>query len=110
MKILNNPDGVGRFRFPKIMLIKFFRSVMAQKKKIESILNLMILKISFQSFDELIGEYGYITSKDDVLFFYSTENAPNGKVSALTIKNGSYVWNDVISESDFDNSFRQYSQ
>ena len=51
--------------------------------------------------DELIGEYGYITSKDDVLFFYSTENAPNGKVSALTIKNGSYVWNDVISESDF---------
>ena len=51
--------------------------------------------------DELIGEYGYITSKDDVLFFYSTENAPNGKVSALTIKNGSYVWNDVISESNF---------
>ena len=51
--------------------------------------------------DELIGEYGYITSKDDVLFFYSTENAPNGKVSALTIKNGSYVWNDVIDESDF---------
>ena len=64
-------------------------------------LNLMILKISFQSSSELIGEYGYITSKDDVLFFYSTENAPNGKVSALTIKNGSYVWNDVISESDF---------
>lgn len=50
--------------------------------------------------DELIGAYQYLESKDDIHWFYSTENAKNGKVVSLEIKNGSFVWNDVISESD----------
>ena len=49
--------------------------------------------------DELIGEYAYLTSLDNVLFFYSTENASNGKVVTLTIKDGAFVWNDLIAES-----------
>ena len=50
--------------------------------------------------DELIGAYQYLDSKDNVHWFYSTENAKNGKVVSLEIKNDSFVWNDVISESD----------
>ena len=50
--------------------------------------------------DELIGAYQYIDSKDNIHWFYSTENAKNGKVVSLEIKNDSFVWNDVISESD----------
>ena len=49
--------------------------------------------------DELIGEYAYLTSLDNVLFFYSTENASNGKVVTLTIQDGAFVWNDLIAES-----------
>ena len=51
--------------------------------------------------DELIGEYAYLTSLDNVLFFYSTENASNGKVVTLTIQDGAFVWNDLIAESMF---------
>ena len=29
--------------------------------------------------DELIGTYSFIDSKDNILWFYTTENAPNGK-------------------------------
>ena len=50
--------------------------------------------------DELIGAYQYLDSKDNIHWFYSTENAKNGKVVSLEIKNDSFVWNDVISESD----------
>ena len=50
--------------------------------------------------DELIGAYQYLDSKDNIHWFYSTENAKNGKVVSLEIKNGSFVWSDVISESD----------
>ena len=50
--------------------------------------------------DELIGAYQYLDSKDNVHWFYSTENAKNGKVVSLEIKSDSLVWNDVISESD----------
>ena len=49
--------------------------------------------------DELIGEYAYLTSLDNVLFFYSTENASNGKVVTLTIQDGAFIWNDLIAES-----------
>ena len=49
--------------------------------------------------DELIGEYAYLTSLDNILFFYSTENASNGKVVTLTIQDGAFVWNDLIAES-----------
>ena len=48
--------------------------------------------------DELIGAYQYLDNKDDIYWFYSTEGAKNGKVVSLQIKNGSFVWNDVISE------------
>ncbi len=48
--------------------------------------------------DDLIGAYQYLDSKEDIHWFYSTENAKNGKVVSLQIKNGSFVWNDVIPE------------
>ncbi len=54
--------------------------------------------------DELIGTYSFIDSKDGILWFYTTEGAPNGKIVNLEIKNGSFVWNDVIQESE--NSIR----
>ena len=54
--------------------------------------------------DELIGAYNFIDSKDGILWFYTTEGAPNGKIVNLEIKNGSFVWNDVIQESE--NSIR----
>ena len=50
--------------------------------------------------DELIGSYSFIDSKDNILWFYSTEGAKNGKIVNLEIKNGSFVWNDVILESE----------
>ncbi len=50
--------------------------------------------------DELIGAYSFIGSKSNILWFYSTENAPNGKIVNLELKNGSFVWNDVIQESN----------
>ena len=54
--------------------------------------------------DELIGAYSFIDSKDGILWFYTTEGAPNGKIVNLEIKNGSFVWNDVIQKSE--NSIR----
>lgn len=54
--------------------------------------------------NELIGAYNFIDSKDGILWFYTTEGAPNGKIVNLEIKNGSFVWNDVIQESE--NSIR----
>jgi len=48
--------------------------------------------------DELIGAYQYLDNKDDIYWFYSTEGAKNGKVVSLQIKNGSFVWSDLISE------------
>ena len=50
--------------------------------------------------DSLIGTYSFIDSKDNILWFYTTENAPNGKIVNLEVKNGSFVWNEVISESE----------
>ena len=50
--------------------------------------------------DELIGTYSFIDSKDNILWFYTTEGAPNGKIVNLEIKNSSFVWNEVISESE----------
>ena len=49
--------------------------------------------------DDLFGAYNFIDSKDNILWFYTTENAPNGKIVNLEIKNNSFVWNEVISES-----------
>ena len=54
--------------------------------------------------DELIGAYSFIDSKENILWFYTTEGAPNGKIVNLEIKNASFVWNDVIAESE--NSIR----
>jgi prolyl oligopeptidase len=54
--------------------------------------------------DELIGAYQYLDYKDDLYWFYSTENAKNGKVASLQIKNGSFIWNDLIKETS--NSIR----
>ncbi len=58
----------------------------------------------FPLIDELIGAYSFIDSKDNILWFYTTEGAPNGKIVNLELKNGSFVWNDVIAESE--NSIR----
>ena len=49
--------------------------------------------------DELIGAYQYLDHKDDLYWFYSTESAKNGKVASLQIKNDSFIWNDLISET-----------
>ena len=49
--------------------------------------------------DNLIGTYSFIDSKDNILWFYTTEGAPNGKIVNLEVKNGSFIWNEVISES-----------
>jgi len=54
--------------------------------------------------DELIGAYQYLNHKDDIYWFYTTENAKNGKVVSLQIKNGSFIWNDLIMETS--NSIR----
>ena len=54
--------------------------------------------------DELIGAYSFIDSKEGILWFYTTEGAPKGKIVNLEIKNNSFVWNDVIQESE--NSIR----
>ena len=67
--------------------------------------NKVYLKINNESdfipiIDELIGTYSFIDSKDNLLWFYTTESAPNGKIVNLEIKNGSFVWNEVIAESE----------
>ena len=49
--------------------------------------------------DELIGAYQYLDHKDDLYWFYTTESAKNGKVASLQIKNGSFIWNDLINET-----------
>ena len=49
--------------------------------------------------DDLIGTYSFIDSKDNILWFYTTESAPNGKIVNLEVKNGSFIWNEVIPES-----------
>ena len=33
------------------------------------------------------------------MYFYSTYDAPNGKIISLDIKDNSFVWNDVVNES-----------
>ena len=50
--------------------------------------------------DELIGTYEFLGNKDNIFWFYTTEGAINGKVASLEIKNGSFIWNDVISQTD----------
>ena len=54
--------------------------------------------------DELIGAYQFLDHKDDLYWFYTTEGAKNGKVASLQIKNGSFVWNDLVKETS--NSIR----
>jgi prolyl oligopeptidase len=49
--------------------------------------------------DELIGAYQFLDHKDDLYWFYTTEGAKNGKVASLQIKNGSFVWNDLVKET-----------
>ena len=49
--------------------------------------------------DELIGAYQYLDNVDNVYWFYSTQDAKNGKVVSLEIKNESFVWTDVIPEN-----------
>ena len=66
--------------------------------------NKIYLKLNKESdflpiIDDLIGAYSFIDSKDNILWFYTTESAPNGKIVNLEVKNGSFVWNEVIPES-----------
>ena len=66
--------------------------------------NRIYLKVSKDSdfipiIDELIATYSFIDSKDNILWFYTTESAPNGKIVNLEVKNNSFVWNEVIPET-----------
>ena len=50
--------------------------------------------------DELKGAYSFISAQKNTLWFYTTENAPNGKIVKLEInKDKSMIWSDVISET-----------
>jgi prolyl oligopeptidase len=50
--------------------------------------------------DELKGAYSFISAQKNTLWFYTTENAPNGKIVKLEInKDKSMFWSDVISET-----------
>jgi prolyl oligopeptidase len=51
--------------------------------------------------DELIGAYQYLSSRDNTHWFYSTQGAKNGKIVSLEIKNGSFVWSDLVKESSY---------
>ena len=50
--------------------------------------------------DELLGAYNLISSQKNVLWFYTTHNAPNGKVVKLLInEDGAMAWSEVIAET-----------
>lgn len=50
--------------------------------------------------DEFIGAFRYLDSKDNLVWFYTTHNAPRGKVTSLDISKGAPPqWNEVISEA-----------
>ncbi len=49
--------------------------------------------------DELRAAYSLIGYKDEVFWFYTTENAKNGKVVSLQIKDDDFIWNEVIPET-----------
>jgi len=49
--------------------------------------------------DELRAAYSLIGYKDEVFWFYTTENAKNGKVVSLQIKDDDFMWNEVIPET-----------
>lgn len=50
--------------------------------------------------DELIGAYSLISAKENILWFYTTNNAPNGKIVKLRInEDKSMEWSEVIEES-----------
>ena len=50
--------------------------------------------------DELKGAYSFISANENILWFYTTENAPNGKVVKLEInEDESMEWSDVIKEN-----------
>ena len=51
--------------------------------------------------DELIGAFQYLSSQDNIHWFYSTQGAKNGKIVSLEIKNGSFVWSDLVKESSY---------
>lgn len=45
------------------------------------------------------GYYSYITNEDDVFYFYTTDNAPKGRVIAINIKHPEKEnWEEVIAE------------
>jgi prolyl oligopeptidase len=49
--------------------------------------------------DELKGAYSFISANENILWFYTTDNAPNGKVVKLEInEDESMEWSDVIKE------------
>tara|TARA_B110001454_G_scaffold168941_1_gene159180 strand:- start:4172 stop:6211 length:2040 start_codon:yes stop_codon:yes gene_type:complete len=51
--------------------------------------------------DEFKGSFRYLDSRDNVLWFYTTYEAPKGKVVSLSLSDdNNFQWNDVVSESN----------
>ena len=66
---------------------------------------LLIKKKSGEEFipviDEFKGSFRYLDSRDNVLWFYTTYEAPKGKVVSLSLSDdNNFQWNDVVSESN----------
>lgn len=49
--------------------------------------------------DELQAAYSLIGYKDEIFWFYTTENAVNGKIISLKIEDGKFIWDEVIKET-----------
>ena len=49
---------------------------------------------------ELKGAYNFIGNDKNLLFFYSTDDAPNGKIISLEVKEDTYEWKKVINETN----------
>lgn len=48
--------------------------------------------------DELRAAYSLIGYKDGLFWFYTTENAKNGKVVSLEINGNDFIWKEVVAE------------
>mgnify|MGYP006084279333 CR=1 FL=1 len=51
--------------------------------------------------DEFKGAYRYLDSKENIAWFYTTDNAPKGKVVVLDISDrNNFKWKDVVKEAE----------
>jgi prolyl oligopeptidase len=99
MRTLINQDGAGGLTIVEGSEVKFLSIGEGTDERNRLYVQLQPSKPFIPLVDELIGAYSFIGYKDDTFWFYSTENAKNGKIVSLSIKNGSFVWNEVIGEA-----------